>query len=52
MYIYSFIYIYIYIHTHTYDEVYEHLQRQLRVVLERDRTCAELAQQALCPSAH
>mmetsp|Transcript_94118 Transcript_94118/g.266290 ORF Transcript_94118/g.266290 Transcript_94118/m.266290 type:complete len:602 (+) Transcript_94118:53-1858(+) len=32
---------------HTLAEVYEHLELQLREVLERDRTCAELAARVL-----
>ncbi|CAE8720578.1 unnamed protein product, partial [Polarella glacialis] len=32
---------------HVLSEVYEHLQLQLRQVLEKDRTCAELATRAL-----
>mmetsp|Transcript_49434 Transcript_49434/g.137404 ORF Transcript_49434/g.137404 Transcript_49434/m.137404 type:complete len:865 (-) Transcript_49434:125-2719(-) len=35
---------------HTLAEVYDHLKLQLREVLERDRTCAELAGRALCLS--
>merc|ERR1719282_144424 len=32
---------------HTLAEVYEHMELQLREVLERDRTCAELAARLL-----